>query len=237
MNAPAQRIVGSYTFFNELENCPRKAYEVRVARSVQRMESEAARWGNYVHDAMEKRIGDGKPLPPDDEDLVKFEPYALAFEGKGAITEMKLGITRDGHPTRFWGPDCYIAGKVDVTLVLGNHVDITDWKTGKDTYETPFELELHALLLAAKFAPNAFTYTARYAYIGRMDGSRDKIGQTYDVSNVGATWAKVNALMHRAYQYQANGHWPEIPNALCGWCDVVQCRHNKKLAREAKEGR
>lgn len=237
-SAPAQRIVGSYTFFNELENCPRKAYETRVARSIQRIESDAARWGNYVHDAMEKRIGEGKPLP---DDIPQFEVYANTFQlpkdNYTVTTEMKLGITSVGHPTRFFGPDCYVAGKVDVTVVSGTHVDITDWKTGKDTYETPFELELHALLLAAKFAPSVYTYTARYAYIGRMNGAADKIGQTYDVSNVGATWAKVNALMHRAYQYQANGHWPETPNALCGWCDVTQCRHNKKLAREAKEGR
>lgn len=231
---PARRIVGSYTFFNELENCPRKAYEVRVARSIQRLESEPARWGNYVHDAMEKRIGEGKPL--DDDELKRFEPYARVFDGTGAVTEMKLGITATGHPTRFYGQDCYVAGKVDVTLTRGNHVDITDWKTGKDTYETPFELELHALLLAAKFAPSAYTYSARYVYIGRTNGAPDKIGRTYDVSDVGATWAKVNSLMARAHAYERNGHWPEQPNPLCAWCDVIQCRHNKKLAREANEG-
>ena len=108
-----QRIVGSYTFFNELENCPHKAYHVRVGRTIQRTESEAARWGNYVHEAMEHRIGEGKPLP---EDLGSCEPFARAFDGRSVKTELKVGVTKEGYPTRFFGPDCYVAGKIDVVV-------------------------------------------------------------------------------------------------------------------------
>lgn len=226
--SPTQRIVGSYSFFSELENCPRKAYETRVARSIQREESVAQRWGNYVHNAMEKRIGEGKPL---DEDVARFEQYATVFDGRGAATEAKLCIDKRGLPIKWYGEGAYVAGKIDVVLPLGTHVDVTDWKTGKDTYETPFELELHALLHAASVAPARYTYSGRYAYIGR-DRLPDKIGQTYDLSDVGATWAKVNSLMLRAYGYQSGGRWPEHPNPLCGWCPVLQCRHNKVKQRE-----
>jgi hypothetical protein len=234
-----QRIVGSYTFFNELDNCPFKAYEVRIARSIQRLETQVQRWGNYVHDAMEKRIGEGKPLP---EDAVQFEPYAMCFDGKVSVrTEMKLGIQANGMPCKFWGDGCYVAGKIDVVWVPSlTHTDITDWKTGKEDYETPFELELHALLHAAATAPIQSRYTARYAYIGR-ENRPDKVGQTYDTANgtlasPQQTWAKVNGLMARAFDYQRQGHWPKQPNALCGWCPVTKCEHNKTEARLAKEG-
>lgn len=235
---PPKRIVGSYSFFNELENCPLKAYEVRIAKSIQYIESPESRWGNYVHDSMEHRVGVGTPLP---EEIAEFEPYAQPYDmmrrvGAEVLTEQKLGITADGRSTKFWGDGCYVGGKVDVTVRYGNHVDITDWKTGKEDYETPFELELHALLIAAKLAPQPLTFTARYAYIGRAKRP-DKIGKTYDVSNVGATWAKVNSLMHRAYQYQRNDHWPAQKNPLCGWCQVTKCPHNAPAvaARKKKE--
>lgn len=234
-----QRIVGSYTFFQELENCPFKAYEVRVARSIQRVETEAQRWGNYVHDALDKRISNGAPLA---EDVAHFEPHALCFADKVSIkTELKLGITKDGHPTKFWGEHCYVAGKIDVTWAPAmNHTDITDWKTGKEDYETPFELELHALLHAAATAPVVSRYTGRYVYIGR-ERRPDLVGQTYDtaagtLATPAQTWAKVNALMGRAFDYQRKGHWPKQPNALCGWCLVTKCEHNKTEQRLAKEG-
>lgn len=231
-----QRIVGSYTFFNELENCPFKAYETRIARSIQRVETQAQRWGNYVHDAMEKRIGKSKPLP---EDAVQFEPFAMCFDGKQVRTELKLGITATGQSTKFWGEHCYVAGKIDVVWVSSlTHIDITDWKTGKEDYETPFELELHALLHAAATAPVAARYTARYVYIGR-EKRPDAIGRTYDTADgslaaPGQTWAKVNSLMARAFDYQKKDYWPKQPNTLCGWCPVTKCEHNK--ARLAEEG-
>lgn len=241
-SSPPRRIVGSYSFFSELENCPRKAYETRIARSIQKTDSAATRWGNYVHDALEKRIRDGQTNPKtacqilqEDANLAPLETFAKVFDGLPVRVELKLGITPKGEPTKFWGPECYVAGKVDVVLESQTHTDITDWKTGKDTYETPFELELHALLHAASVAPRAMTYSARYAYVGRLDGTPDKLGQTYDVSNVGATWAKVNGLMARARGFDKNEHWPEQPNALCGYCPVRQCKFNKVEARLRKE--
>lgn len=232
-SSPTQRIVGSYTFFNELENCPFKAYTVRVERSIQRVETQAQRWGNYVHDAMEKRIGDGAPLS---EDVVQLEPFAKVFDGRSVATELKLCIDAKGGPVKWYGPGAYVAGKIDVVLTHRlDQVDFTDWKTGKDTYETPFELELHALLHAAMVAPIRARYTGRYCYVGRENAS-DKVGQTYDLSDVGATWAKVNALMARALDYQSKGYWPKQPNALCGWCPVMKCAHNKTEQRLKKEG-
>lgn len=233
-----QHIVGSYSFFNEMENCPFKAFATRVERSIQRVETQAQRWGNYVHDALEKRISEGTPLP---EDVVNLEPYALCFDGKSVQTEMKLGITSEGHPTSEW-KQSHVYGKIDVVLTVSTlpHIDITDWKTGKEDYETQFELELHALLHAAATAPIAARYTARYAYVGR-EKRPDKIGRTYDTADGSMaspqqTWAKVNALMGRAFDYQNKGHWPKTPNTLCGWCPVMKCEHNKTEARLAKEG-
>lgn len=238
-----QRIVGSYSFFNELENCPFKAYNIRIARTIPKgPETKEQAWGNKVHDAMDHRIRLNDPSVLWDGKLEKFEPYALCFAGKTSVqTERKLGITAEGRPTKFWGDNCYVAGKIDVTYAMSlTHIDITDWKTGKETYETPFELELHALLHAAATAPVQARYTARYVYIGR-DARPDLVGKTYDtadgsLASPAQTWAKVNSLMGRAYGFQRSGYWPKQPNALCGWCPVMNCEHNKSEARKAKEG-
>jgi hypothetical protein len=235
--SPTQRIVASYSFLNELENCPFKAYETRVARSIQRIETEPQRWGNYVHDAMDKRVGDSTPLP---EDLDFLEPFARVFDSRSIQTEMKICVNANGLPIKWYGEGAYAAGKIDVVLTHRlDQIDFTDWKTGKDTYETPFELELHALLHAAAIAPIRATYTGRYCYVGRVDANGDpvpdKVGQTYNLSDVGATWSKVNSMMARAHDYQQRGEWPATPNPLCGWCPVMKCQHNKVKQREARE--
>lgn len=227
-----QRVVGSYSFFSELENCPFKAYNVRIARTIQRVETAEQRWGNYVHESMDKRVGNGEVLP---EELAHLEPYAMVFDGKPVKTEQKMCITAKGMPHKWYGPEAFVAGKIDVVYTHRlNEVDFTDWKTGKDKYETPFELELHALLHAAAVAPVRPKYTGRYVYIGRQN-LPDKVGPTYDLSDIEATWSKVVRLMREAYDYEARGEWPKKPNALCGWCAVTQCPHNKVAERKRKE--
>lgn len=223
MTSSPPLLKGSYSFFSELENCPKKAQHVRVLRDIQRVETAEQRWGNYVHDCMEKRVGDGVVL---EEDVAEFEPFARAFDQRTVYAEMKLAITTEGMPTEFYAKDAMVSGKVDVVVLHENRVDITDWKTGKDKYENPFELELHALLLAAN-GYTAESYTGRYVYLGL-----NKVGQTYDLSNVSATWGKVTRYMAQARAYQEKGgEWPATPNPLCGYCPVLQCRHNKVKQR------
>lgn len=211
-------IKASYSFFNDLENCPKKAQHKYVLRDLPREDKTPEQiWGNVVHEAFANRINDGVVLPVE---LQRYEPVLAVFDDKPAFAELKVGVTAEGRTTQFYADDAMVSGTADNVVMIPTLVDLTDWKTGKDKYETPFELELHALLIAARFDYQPAQYIGRYVYVGL-----DKVSETYDLSDVGATWAKVLRFMEQANAY--NGEWPATPNPLCGWCPVKMCKHWK----------
>src|SRR6516165_9141621 len=53
----------SYSSHAAWEQCPRKMWHSYIARDVEREESNALRWGNYVHEALEKHINGSEALP------------------------------------------------------------------------------------------------------------------------------------------------------------------------------
>src|ERR1700731_4111958 len=137
-------LVYSYSLLNTYESvCPHQAYRKYVKKDLKFVESEAMRWGNEVHSALEYRLG-GKPLPPN---MQQWEPIMAAFDGRGAVAEQKLGINKLAKPCGFFDDGVWFRGKIDVTLIDGTTAVIADHKTGASNYESPFELETNALLL------------------------------------------------------------------------------------------
>ena len=61
------------------EVCPKRHYEIDLAKNYKEPEGEQLRWGNFVHDALAKRCKDGTPLP---KDLLSAMPYAEAWAAK-----------------------------------------------------------------------------------------------------------------------------------------------------------
>ncbi len=45
----------SYTFLNTYDICPKQAFHRYVLKDIKFEGSDASRWGNTVHDAMDKR--------------------------------------------------------------------------------------------------------------------------------------------------------------------------------------
>ena len=166
-------IIGSYTALRNYQNCPLAMYHRNIAKTYPFVMTDAVRLGNDIHKAFEHRLRDKEPLPPL---FAKWESFAAPFDGKPVHVELSLGITKDGKPCGFWDKDCWFRGKIDTALVSGNRAHLFDWKSGSSKYEDPFELEISAVLLQAKF-PKATQIEGRYVYL-----AEDRLGMCHDLS-------------------------------------------------------
>src|SRR5450631_3012648 len=91
----------SFSRMKNFEVCPKRHYEVDLAKSVKEPEGEQLAWGNLVHDGMARRCGLLRvPLPPE---LVQYEVWAQrALSGVTdstiVLVEESLAIGRDFSP-------------------------------------------------------------------------------------------------------------------------------------------
>jgi hypothetical protein len=216
-------LIGSHTFLNNYENCPRKAYHVNVAKDLPKepMSPEMKR-GIDVHEAFERRLRDGKPLPAE---FMQYEPFAAFFVAKHPAVELMLGMREDGSACDFFDPNVWLRGKLDATYAELGPPKISwlgDWKTGKKR-EDPRELEIFGLLLRAKHLDIAKVY-GRYIWLKTME-----IGQLHDVSDAQRIYLSVKKQMDDVQHSAKTNYWPPKQNPLCGWCPVKKCEFNKRI--------
>lgn len=212
----------SYTFLNTYDICPKQAFHRYVLKDCPFTGSEASKWGNTVHDAMDKRLGKGTPLPPE---VAQYEFYAKAIEPLKPQTEMKLAIKRDGTPCSFWDDAVWLRGKADVVAVNGTNGLLFDWKTGKKR-EDPYELELQALMLHAA-GPHVERITGHYIWL-----KDNAVGKPHDLSNVGETLECLQEKADEIEMGHKRGEWPTKQGPLCGWCPVHSCGFNTNKDRK-----
>ena len=222
----------SFSFLNEEANCPYKSYRRYVVRDLPREEKTAAQtYGIDVHKALELRINEGKPLV---EPFDKFEPLAgrISACNRGDVevrAERKFALSRNEGPLKdYWDKSALLRVVVDVSIIAyGQHrAHIFDWKTGK-VREDPFELEIQAWALRTWY-PGLEVIKANYIWL-----KENKLGLEHDVSDTERTAASVRAQL--AEIDRRGDVWPKRENALCGWCDVLDCEFNRTEARKARE--
>lgn len=223
MNLP----IWSHTFLDNYRNCPLKAYRKYVAKDLPKEpETQALKWGNAVHDVMERRLTPipttevPGPLPPE---MQAYEPFARILEPMPHLrAEKKYGITAQGHWTGFFAADVWGRGKVDVSTWNDARTTafIVDWKTGKRR-EDPSELLVNAVLIKANL-PDLKTITGAYIWLGD-----NQMGTVHDLSDTAATLNGIRTTMAEVEERLAKKDWPATPNPLCGWCPVKDCKHNR----------
>lgn len=198
--------------------CPHQFYRRYVKKDLKFVETPQMKWGNDVHKAFEDRIAGGKPLP---DSMRQWEHHVVPFAGLKAKVEWKLGVVKKGTPADFWATDVFLRGKLDCAVINGNVAFLADWKTGK-VREDPFELEVGAMLLRMNM-PNISTVFGSYVWLGE-----DRVGQRHDLSNTEATTQRVAAIVKKIEADLVVGEFEKRPGGLCGWCDVMDCQHNRK---------
>src|SRR5208337_2216514 len=153
----------SYSFFNDLASCPRKAQHKYVLRDVPREDSPALEHGRRVHEALEKRLSETSSRLPDD--LAPYDPHV----------EVELAMTLGGKGCGFWDEKAFLRGKVDVAITSGDRCLILDWKTGKPR-EDPLELEIFSLLIKCNNS-DLSSFTGRYVGLKEL-----RVGKQHAIS-------------------------------------------------------
>lgn len=215
----------SYTFLHTYRDiCPHQAAQRYIFKTTKYTPTKEMEWGNEVHSAFEYRIGGGKPLP---ESMMQWEPFAAAFDGKGAKTEQKVAVNKTGHPTKYFGDDVFLRGKIDTTVMHETTAFFMDWKTGGSKYEDPFELEVGAVMLHAA-NPHLTKIVGQYAWL-----KENRVSQIYDLSRTGDTWNEINGIVDNIKRDQQAGAFEKRQSGLCMWCDVFTCENNRNPKRPA----
>ena len=206
----------SYSFLNDLANCPHRAFRKYVKRDLPKETSPELEEGIRVHKVAEDIINGREVSDPTARAL---EAYLFPLIQQGAKAEVKLGMTEDFRSAEFFSKDgLWGRGKADVLVINPPAAFIVDWKTGK-VREDDRELRQLALLVRANY-PEVVRISGCYVWLkeGRM-------GVVYDLSDVNRTYHGTVAQMARARSYAEAGDWPKIENPLCSYCPVTDCEN------------
>ena len=208
----------SYSSLTSFETCARRFYFTKVSKEVVEPETEATRYGTEVHEALEFRVKEGRPLPPT---MVKYEPFAARIaNAKGAtFCEMEIGLTKDFKETGFHDSDCWYRGIIDVGIDYGNVVALFDWKTGKVKNDHD-QLKLFSVSYMIT-RPHVEISRSGYIWLAHNKVTRKDVRK----DETGVIWAEFVGRVQRLEAAYDADRWPPKPSGLCrGWCPVGRNR-------------
>lgn len=155
--------------------------------------------------------------------LQKFNDYRTRFNASEPKTEQQLAIGWDGKPIKYFSPDGFLRGVIDLYIIRnkGSEVVILDHKTGKrkDARFYKGALDIYKVLLKAhrpelKTAKLAIHYV-RDAVIEFIDDAHKN--RAHDLSDTGVI---VDNLITHLNKITANIDLQEKRKGpLCPWCD------------------
>lgn len=219
----AKTAAWSFSALNSYETCPYRHYRTKVAKDVREEETEALRWGNRVHEALESRVRDGTPLP---KSMQKWEPFVaklLAKKGE-SIAEQQLCLNEQLIATDWFGKDSWCRGIVDYMLKDGAKAVALDWKTGKikDDHD---QLMLFAALLFHTY-PELETIRTGYVWLAHDCKITTREFQRSEVPDI---WEEFLPRVRRYQTAYDKDKWEKKPSGLCrAWCPVTSCEFNGK---------
>jgi hypothetical protein len=176
--------------------------------------------GRLTHEAIEARLTKEEPLPEEYGRIESFLIPLSEFPGEKHI-EWKLGIREDGTPCDFAAENVWGRGILDVALVQREIALLFDWKTGK-VREDPSELATHAILLHAH-RPRVTRITGHYVWL-----QESRVGMSHDLSDVVVKLAAIRDRYEKIKLNMRNETWHKRANALCRWCNVIDCENNRR---------
>lgn len=221
----AKAFAWSFSKLKNYETCPKRHYEVDLARNYTDEDSEALKWGNSVHAAMAARLGPArKPLP---DDMALYEPWAKRVDGGPGVLylEQKYAITKEFGKCAYFADNAWYRGIGDAVRISSRVGLVIDWKTGA-IKEDSVQLALMAQCIFAHF-PEVQKVRSVYAWL--KEGDDCKTDDVFDRSDMADLWVGLLdrvAMLEQAYTTQS---YPPKPGRLCkSWCPVTSCIHHGK---------
>lgn len=224
-NPQGKHFAWSHTALAQYRTCPNQYAGSRFYEKVKFVETEATRWGNTVHKALENRLkGKAPELPPG---MQKWDKYCRAFldaadkKGGALHAELKITINRNFHLTSWFGSDAFGRCMLDVVIDCGDTVYIYDWKTGKKKHD-PAQLRTNAAMAHLRF-PDAEKFVTKYVWLIE-DGSEATTGEIIPVEDIPDIWGEIIrqiVVLEESWMLEC---FPLRPSGLCyGWCGYKQC--------------
>jgi hypothetical protein len=204
----------SFTILEKHRTCPHQLYRVKVVKDVKEEWNTANDWGNRFHEAVEKFVAHGTPLP---DEMKQYQALVDAIP-RDTQVEVELAVNKNLKRCKFFDRDVWLRAKVDALRIKNGVARAGDWKTGKNRKVTD-QLLINAILIFLLY-PEVHTVHVDFFWLQH----KAKDSQTYTRDQLPELWAKLLPDIKRYRDDFKNETFPKRPNGLCaGWCPVKDC--------------
>jgi CRISPR/Cas system-associated exonuclease Cas4 (RecB family) len=219
-----KQVSWSHSALKDYEGCPKRYQEVKVLKNFPFTETEATRYGNEVHKALELYIRNGKPVPPEYAQFVPVVDALMQRPGR-KLAEQQMALTKDLKPCGWKDRDAWVRGIADLLILDDENMTawVVDWKTGSNKYPDRDQLRLMALMVFAHY-PHIRKVNAALLFIVKND--MVKLSMTVDQADT--VWWDYRERVARLEQAFATDVWNAKPSPLCPWCPATTCVHHPK---------
>lgn len=216
----------SWSKMKNFETCPKKHYEVDLAKNHQDG-GQGMEWGNQVHKAMQARLVEGVPLPPE---MLDYEFWAAKVRGKldasptaKLLVEQKYAVNSQFVKTGYFAPDAWYRGIGDALVLDAPAALIVDWKTGK-VQEESMQLALLAQCVFSHY-PEIHMVVAKFIWL--KEGAETV--ETFTRADMLRVWPGLLDRVGHMERAAVNMDYPPKPSGLCkAFCPVASCPYYKK---------
>jgi hypothetical protein len=210
----------SYSKLKNYETCPKRYYNIDVAKLVKEEESEQLAYGNTLHKVLAEAISGKAPLPDHFRHMQGWVDKLSRTDGK-ILVEQQLAIDADFAPTEWFSKTAWYRGIADVIKIVGPVAVVLDWKTGK-ILEDGVQL---ALMAQCVFAHHPDIQKIRTEFVWLKEDATTRADFTRD--DMVKVWAGLMPRVQTLEQAHKAANCPPKPGYLCRkWCPVDACPHH-----------
>lgn len=218
----------SYSKLKNYEVCPRKHYEVDIAKTAAETQSDdpdsALNWGNRVHAAFAAALTGKAPLSPEMKAFQIWVDRVLAGPGK-LLVEQKYAINRNFKQTAYFANDVWLRTIGDVVRIDRDIALVLDWKTGK-IVEDSVQLMLMAQALFSHY-PELKLVRSEFVWL-KHEATTPEVFSRQEVADQWVGLLERVGSLENAHLTQT---YPPKPGGLCkSYCPVNSCPYWKKGA-------
>lgn len=214
----------SYSRLKNFETCPKRHWEIDIAKNIREEESEQLKWGDQIHKSAAKRLSIGTPLPPGMETLGTWCERLLTTPGN-ILVERKLAITKTFGACDYFGAEVWFRSIADVLKISGPVALAIDWKTGK-ILEDSVQLALMAVCIFAHYPE---VHKIRTEFVWLREGPGVSTREDFERDGMPVLWRNLMPRIDQLELAHTTTTYPAKPGGLCRrYCPVTSCPYHGK---------